>query len=188
MSKSLNLQNKKFGRLVATKIVGKNKKGNNLWECRCECGNKKQVPTSYLTSGTTKSCGCLHVENGRKHGGRNKKPLGEANFLDLFRRYKRSAKKRNIEFSLEEYQFRRLMTFECHYCGTRPNQTYRHCKGTNGLFVHNGMDRLNPNVGYTVENSRACCKRCNYAKGQMSETEFLNMVVAIYYNTQEIFR
>ena len=39
MGKSYNLQNQKFGKLTVISNVGKDKKGHNLWECNCDCGN-----------------------------------------------------------------------------------------------------------------------------------------------------
>lgn len=33
-----------------------------VWKCQCDCGNIAFVPTSYLTTGDTKSCGCYHKE------------------------------------------------------------------------------------------------------------------------------
>ena len=33
-----------------------------MWECECECGESKTVRAYALTSGHTKSCGCLHKE------------------------------------------------------------------------------------------------------------------------------
>ena len=45
------------------------------WECRCSCGSNKVIlsTTRDLTSGHTKSCGCLHSEKAREahiiHGG-----------------------------------------------------------------------------------------------------------------------
>jgi hypothetical protein len=38
------------------------KRSCRLWLCRCDCGNEIGVITSYLTSGDTKSCGCLMPE------------------------------------------------------------------------------------------------------------------------------
>lgn len=32
------------------------------WKCKCECGNEVIVSTSYLISGHTQSCGCMHRE------------------------------------------------------------------------------------------------------------------------------
>lgn len=49
-----------FGRLVVLRDSGKrNRKGEIIWLCRCDCGNIKEVPTNYLTRGSTRSCGCL---------------------------------------------------------------------------------------------------------------------------------
>lgn len=58
----------RFGRLTASRCVGKNKFRALLWECRCECGGVVSLPASALTSGNTKSCGCLHVEQIRALG------------------------------------------------------------------------------------------------------------------------
>lgn len=57
-----NLLNVRFGRLVVIKQVGLNKNRQKLWLCKCDCGNEKVFPTSYLTSGDTKSCGCYRKE------------------------------------------------------------------------------------------------------------------------------
>lgn len=40
----------------------KDKKGSFFWNCLCKCGNKVCVSGSNLTSGKTKSCGCLQKE------------------------------------------------------------------------------------------------------------------------------
>ena len=58
----IDLTGHKFGRLT---VIGfaytKNKK--NYWECKCDCGNTCFVPTTYLTTGVTVSCGCKNEEN-----------------------------------------------------------------------------------------------------------------------------
>lgn len=30
-----------------------------LWKCLCDCGQTSKVPTTHLTTGHTKSCGCM---------------------------------------------------------------------------------------------------------------------------------
>ena len=60
MSQALDLAGKKFGKLTAIQVVGRNKCGQNLWECRCECGGSAVTTASYLRNGHTQSCGCLH--------------------------------------------------------------------------------------------------------------------------------
>lgn len=57
-----DLTGKKFGRLLVIKEIGRNKRRQKMWLCKCICGNEKEVPTTYLTSGDTKSCGCYRRE------------------------------------------------------------------------------------------------------------------------------
>jgi hypothetical protein len=59
MSRALDLTGQRFGKLVALDRAGSNKHGQCLWLCKCDCGGTKGVISSYLTSGKTKSCGCL---------------------------------------------------------------------------------------------------------------------------------
>lgn len=67
-----DLSGKRFENLVALKKVGKNKYGNLLWECVCDCGNHKIYPSGKLTSGRATNCGCKTTElkrnNASKHG------------------------------------------------------------------------------------------------------------------------
>lgn len=59
----------RFGRLVAIRNTGERalrkggSKGGYIWECQCDCGNIVNVEISRLTSGVTKSCGCLHSDS-----------------------------------------------------------------------------------------------------------------------------
>lgn len=63
-----DLSGQKFGRLTAIKIVGKNKNGSRQWLCKCECGNDAVVDQHRLSSGHTKSCGCISKEMYYVHG------------------------------------------------------------------------------------------------------------------------
>lgn len=49
----------KFGKLLVISQSGKNKRGDILWLCKCDCGLEKIVKGSNLRIGKTKSCGCL---------------------------------------------------------------------------------------------------------------------------------
>jgi hypothetical protein len=53
----------RYGNLVVERLVRKNDK--NYWECACSCGNKTIVYGAKLSTGHTKSCGCLTIA-GRK--------------------------------------------------------------------------------------------------------------------------
>ena len=68
----------KFGRLTvvsrADDYIAPNGKRHVQWLCKCDCGQTTIVDVGSLTSGHTKSCGCLkdeHMNAGNtKHGGR----------------------------------------------------------------------------------------------------------------------
>ena len=62
MNAPKDLSNRKFGRLIAIRIVGR-KNRKSMWLCKCECGKETIVSVSHLLSGHTKSCGCIKNEN-----------------------------------------------------------------------------------------------------------------------------
>ena len=56
--KRKDLSGQRFGYLVA--ISSKYENGKTKWLCKCDCGKEHYVDASKLTSGHTKSCGCMH--------------------------------------------------------------------------------------------------------------------------------
>ena len=56
-----NLAGKRFGRLIANSIAGRDGT-SNTWHCSCDCGGTSVVRSNRLLSGKTKSCGCLRRE------------------------------------------------------------------------------------------------------------------------------
>lgn len=73
MSKSfhIDLAGRKFGRLTVVEFIPTPDKSSR-WIVLCDCGVKKSIQSSALTSGATVSCGCFHIEKHRevmtKHG------------------------------------------------------------------------------------------------------------------------
>lgn len=72
-----DLTGKRYGRLIALEVVGKDKNRHLMWECVCDCGNKKTIAGTSLMSGYTTSCGCYQKEvigkSGLTHGMSNTK-------------------------------------------------------------------------------------------------------------------
>jgi hypothetical protein len=68
----LELTGKRFGRLLVLEFAGRNAKGHTIWTCLCKCGARKRVARYTLTSGHSRSCGCLQKEldarRSRTHG------------------------------------------------------------------------------------------------------------------------
>ncbi len=58
----VDITGERYGKLYVESYAGK-KGDQNAWNCKCDCGNNVVVCTHYLTSGKTKSCGCLRKEN-----------------------------------------------------------------------------------------------------------------------------
>ena len=67
--------------------------------------------------------------------------------------YRSSAKKRGYEWSLSHDQAEYLFLDNCKYCGI------------SGKYEHNGIDRIENEIGYTFSNCVSCCAICNYSKG-----------------------
>lgn len=59
-SKSIDLTNKKFGRLTVIERVLPNSNNNKVrWKCKCDCGNVITVLANSLMTNHTESCGCI---------------------------------------------------------------------------------------------------------------------------------
>jgi len=61
---SIDITDKKFGRLTALNPTNKRDKynGSVIWNCICECGNYKEVAYIHLKAGSIVSCGCQRTE------------------------------------------------------------------------------------------------------------------------------
>lgn len=60
--KCISLVGSVFGRLTVIDRDVNDKKGNSRWICNCLCGKTKTILRHQLTSGKTKSCGCINHE------------------------------------------------------------------------------------------------------------------------------
>ena len=60
-SRIKDLRNQRFDRLKVIKFAGI-KDTVAFWECECDCGNRIIVRGRSLTTGNTRSCDCLSIE------------------------------------------------------------------------------------------------------------------------------
>ena len=73
MGKFKDLSGMQFGQLSVIKISHRNKNGKIVYECNCSCGKENLlIIGTHLTSGNTKSCGCLQKKIVKKIGKNNK--------------------------------------------------------------------------------------------------------------------
>lgn len=176
---SIILDGRRFGKLtVISEMEQRGKRGARLFRCSCDCGNEKIVSYGNLVNGGTQSCGCLRRDHGRRIGSRGL-GKGEAAFNTYVSIAKFGAKKRNIEFSLAPADIRLLTQQDCYYCGANPAQVMK-SPGGNGDFVYNGLDRVDNDKGYTLDNVVPCCGQCNLSKRSLSVSEFKEWVDRIH--------
>lgn len=141
------------------------------WECLCDCGKIKTIRASSLFWGKTKSCGCLVKEiNSRP------KCVG-GSLARLASIYRRAARVRSLEFHLSQEEFKTLTKGKCYYCGCLPAKELTYRKDT---IFYNGIDRVNNDKGYFLDNCVSCCEHCNKAKRMMSKKEFQNWIISVY--------
>lgn len=144
---------------------------DSMWLCRCECGNTKTIKRGSLTSGNSRSCGCLGSElvvlRNRKHIFDNE----SVPFNNLYRIYRNGAEKRGYEFAINKEEFKTLTKTSCFFCGLPPSSVVRSKWGDE--YVYNGIDRLDNTLGYIDGNCAPCCKTCNRAKNDLPYDEFV---------------
>lgn len=173
MGNKIDLSGRRFGRLTAIEYLSDGHNGK--WKCLCDCGKYKIVFLGNLMRGSSQSCGCLARERTIK---RNSGVPGVAGFKGLRSNYRRGAIRRGFTWELTDEECFALFGLDCFYCGAAPNQI---CKTSswNGLFVYNGLDRVDNTKGYTIANTVPCCKTCNIAKGKLTADEFIRWALQL---------
>jgi hypothetical protein len=161
--------------LTALRKVDKN--GRWYWECSCDCGGATCIREDYFLAGKTKSCGCFGSRNSVYRI--NRKAPCESALNSHFRSYKKAAAERNYSFKLCKEEFITIVTQDCYYCGSPPRSS-PYNKTAYGDTKINGIDRVDNTLGYFLGNCIPCCKNCNVAKAQLSQSEFFALISAIY--------
>jgi 5-methylcytosine-specific restriction endonuclease McrA len=103
----------------------------------------------------------------------------------LLKCYKKSAKNRKKDFTLTEEQFKFLTKQNCYYCNEIPKNKHMITSKDKlwqeaNAYLYNGIDRIDSNQGYTIDNCVTACKQCNQAKMALSQKEFFEWLKKIY--------
>ena len=168
-----NLKGSRFGYLFVESLSDyrSNKGGSAYWNCICDCGNRCIIKSNSLVRGHSASCGC------KRDLCKFKKKDG-APLRMLYHGYMRGAKARNLKFDLTIEQFNIITQKKCIYCGELPNQVAP--SWSEEIYIYNGIDRINSDIGYDFDNIVPCCSKCNYAKQSLSVDEFKRWVIKVY--------
>jgi len=74
--------------------------------------------------------------------------------------YRDNAKVRGYEFNLTKEEFAEYWMKPCSYCGSEIKTI--------------GLDRMDPKLGYSLDNIVTCCRVCNMMKNKMGYKDFLD--------------
>ena len=140
----------KYGKLTVIKQAESASNGSARWWCKCDCGNLVIACGSHLRSGKND---CSQLGPWPAH---------------LYRKYRWNADARNINWDLSFEILKSLINGNCYYCGSKPTYHKSH-----GGKIYNGIDRVNPNVGYIESNVVTCCSLCNSMKSDLSIKLFI---------------
>lgn len=179
---------KRYYQLTVIKRANNDTNGRSTWLCKCDCGKEVLVKGFSLSTGNTKSCGCRNdiwkknLGKRRRDAMQIKYPGNVSAILRLYAGYKRGASVRNLDFDLGLEEFKTITQQPCYYCGIPPRQVIHTAHSKLISYTHNGIDRINNEVGYVKGNIVACCTICNYAKGTQTMKEFVAWVARINKN------
>lgn len=181
MYRKINVQSivgQKYNRLTIKSYSHKDSKhGDHWYDCVCDCGKSKKIRRYHIMSGHAQSCGCRWFEV-------KKKPYKQASFDSLYQNYIRHARDREVEFGLTKEQFRNITIRHCAYCNRKPMQGNHKNSRHYGLYIHNGIDRVDNNLGYTIDNCVPCCKVCNAAKTTLTLQDFKEWIFDVYHHLE----
>ena len=152
----------KINHLTIIKLTGKRNNGHRtkiMCLAKCDCGNEFETLIESIISGQTSSCGC------------QRKKYENSAERKIFNNYKNSAKNRNYEFKLSFDELKNIIYQSCHYCGSQPH-VKKEVYGDK--VITNGIDRIDNNKGYLIDNVIPCCFVCNRAKSTMSYNDFID--------------
>lgn len=89
---------------------------------------------------------------------------------------------KNIKFKLSFEEFDKLVHGNCVYCGSEPSFPLRFKNEFKNREIENfnGIDRIDADKDYTIDNCVSCCSMCNRMKSDFKKDDFFKHVEKIY--------
>ena len=150
---------------------GYSDKNEYFWKCQCECGNITYIRATSLTSGRTKSCGCLEREIIAEIGRQQK---GENNPRWNFDLTQEEREQGRLVDGYNEWTFKvkEKYNFKCDICGELGN-------GKNLVSHHLDGYKWCKERRVDLTNGVCLCEHCHnefhklYGKGNNTEQQYI---------------
>jgi len=166
-----DLSGEKFGKLLCLE-KGEGRKHTNgvsvTWKCVCDCGHEVEVLAGQLSSGRTRSCGCLRREKTKERFSKGYEDISGKYWSSV----KGGARKRGLEFEITKEQIWEMFL----------NQNKK-CKlsGDDIIFSLDNekktasIDRIDNSKGYTIDNVQILHKDINKMKNNLPQKRFIEI-------------
>ena len=139
----------------------------HIWLYRCYCWKE-----FYHIVGKVNSCGCWRTYN--------RKLYWESLYNSAISKIIAHIKRRNILLSVNKEYLLDIIKKPCFYCWDIGSNTSANKSTFCKTLKHNGIDRIDSSKWYIQDNCVPCCKRCNWAKNELSVEDFKEHIKKIY--------
>lgn len=168
----IDLTGKKFNKLTILLYDRKNTSNCHVYKAQCDCGKIISIEGNDVSSGRSKSCGCMRYAKSVA----NAKPV-ESLIHNIFNQY-RGRKRHGLKFELTKEQVLKLIFDKCYYCNSEVSNT-AYSRNRQYSVNYNGIDRIDNNLGYVLENCVTACYKCNQAKHMLSLKSFKDWIIKL---------
>lgn len=174
--------NQIFGQWTTLEYLPKSEQRKiGRWKCKCSCGNICLVKTNDLLH--KKSSKCKTCSNRKNNFYKILPELGGC-VNKILSSIKRSGFSRGLPFELTDKEILDLVFKPCFYCNRSSSNNAVTQRGDS--LKYNGIDRVDNNKGYVIDNVVTCCKYCNSSKMNLTVEEWLKNIANILQNKDKI--
>jgi len=160
----------KFNKLTVIKESEIQKGANIIWDCICDCGQQTKVKGNKLTSGHTKSCGCIVFTDNFVWS-----PFGEISRA-YYRTMYNNASSRNMKFELKTEELWNLFIEQNRKCALSNRELFFSANyDLDRKSQTASLDRIDSSKEYTINNIQWIHKDLQRMKMDLDQKKFIEL-------------